>query len=137
MPINVSVQGALPRVVEVRVAQRGLPGPDLRRASYSASTALSALRAVTTRPSDGTLAPLEPDLATPFVGITATSGPGSVVVVMNDWLEDPSWAWQIGPVYCGPGGTLTQSPGPIKKEVAYASGPTSIFVARGVLILET
>jgi hypothetical protein len=120
-----------PITVRITAAQRGLPG-DPRSANYTSILPLSALRAVRNTP-DG-LVYAEPDNLGGFVGITTTSGPGSINVVNENFLTDPSWAWNIGPIYVAPNGVLTQQEQPITREVAKAISPTVIFVHEGLVI---
>lgn len=78
-----------------------------------------------------------PDLANvehadAIAGVTVSAASqGAATIYQNDGaMSDPSWAWSIGPLFCGPSGVLVQSPpaGAWLRQIGEALSPTSIII---------
>lgn len=125
-----------PRVVEVHVGQRGLPGPPGPPAEVLERTAaepISALRAVSESP-DG-VRYVDPSDDTSVAGLLGVSISGGdigasirIKAVRGDTLDNNLWNWEPGFVFVGASGTLTQTPPTTGWEivVGYAPSPTRI-----------
>lgn len=125
------------KVVEVSAGgpqgKQGDPGPaGGATATGIVGTSLSALRVLyqlgdalyAADPSDGMQVGLVVGL-----GLTAAASAGQAVIYQATGnVDDASWSWDIGPVFLGPAGTLTQAAPTNGWElvVGWASSPTRI-----------
>lgn len=74
-----------------------------------------------------------PDDGGLILGVTAgAAGPGAAVVVhMSGEIDEGSWSWFLGPVFCGADGALTQTPpagAAWLRQVGIATAPTRLLV---------
>lgn len=69
------------------------------------------------------------------IAMTAASAGATLSVITAGDMEDASWSWTPGQrIYLSDTGSLTQSPGSIIKEVAFALTATKIIVDPGEAI---
>lgn len=125
-----------PDVIEVvRAGEQGPEGRGVRLAQIAAMP-LGGHKAV--RPVLGGVAPAsasDPSQANTVIGITRGAAmPGaSVDIAFGGEMEEPTWAWSLGPIYLGENGALTQTPPPtgFVQRLGVALSPTKIAVLIG------
>ena len=107
-------------------------------------TAALAVQAQSVVSGYGDTGVVPPDLTNPASGHTVlglTMGAavisGAVVVQAAGSVLNSSWAWTIGPVFCGAGGALVQTPPDAAwiRQVGVAIAPDQIVIQLGPLIL--
>jgi hypothetical protein len=121
--------------MELAPVLRGVDGasaPAVR--TFTADGAVSGHRVVrlTSAGSVGYCDPSDAEQAGAALGVTAGAAMdgGSVDVHFFGDMNEPSWSWVPGPVWLGPGGTLTQSrpASGLLQQIGYATSSTSMFI---------
>ena len=117
--------------------QTGPAGPDVSLTPFTAGTDLGGQRVIGLG-LDGSAIHAsadDPDHILRVLGIsTGAALAGAQVPVRSiGTIDDPSWSWVPGPIWCGLAGALTQAPpvtptATFSQQVAFAVSPTRILV---------
>lgn len=124
---------ALPILAPLARGEPGPPGPPgVATVNLLAAENLSGHKAVYAGAGGLRLANNAALQTSDVLGITtaATLAAQLATVQTKDLLTEPSWNWQVGPVYLGSNGNLTQTPplAGVQVEVGTATSATTLLV---------
>ncbi len=118
---------------------RGPAGPDGGIVHVTAARALSGHRVVCATPEGADYADAASAAAAAVIGVTlaaAAQGADAAIRYAGD-IEELSWSWTAGPIFCGVGGQLTQNPpdAAFVRQVGTAVSATRIVVEPSATVL--